>query len=115
MRAAAQMAVRYQEAADAGAPFGFDIMEDEDEEDAPEDDGIFNAEHFYFFKRYFTKEEAKTFLAGATDACENALESMFSLEDGDEDDDDDDDDDDIDDDDDDEDDFMNPDTPWKDE
>jgi len=114
-----KMASRYQEAIDSGPPFGMDELIEGEGEDGDDDDDdeemfgdIFNAEHFYFFKQFFTPAEAKKFMDGADDASEAALTSAFAdeeeEEEGEEEEEDDDDDED-----DDEFDWMDPDTPWK--
>ena len=59
---------------------------EEDEEDEEDEDQIMLPEHFFHFKKYFTEEEAATFVAGAADggkltnAVEEALESLCGVD-----------------------------------
>jgi len=109
-----KMAVRYQQAMDSGPPFGWAFESEDDDNDDVAEDAIFNAEHFYWFKQWFTVAQAKKFIDGADKATDAALDSMFTLPDGfDEDDDDDEEDDEDDDLDDDDEDWMDPSMPWK--
>jgi len=115
-----KMASRYQEAIDSGPPFGMDELIEGEGEDGDDDDDdeemfgdIFNAEHFYFFKQFFTPAEAKKFMDGADDASEAALTSAFADEEEEEEEGEEEEEDDDDDEDDDEFDWMDPDTPWK--
>ena len=85
-----KMASRYQEAIDTSPPIGMGSLmygeesDEEHDEDDEEDDifaEVFNAEHFYFFKKFFTPAEAKAFIEAADDASEAALTSMFEEDD----------------------------------
>ena len=110
-----KMAVRYQQAMDSGPPFGWAFESDEDATDDIAEDAIFNAEHFYWFKQWFTIAQAKKFIDGADAATDAALDSMFTLPDGFDEDDDDEEDEEEDDefDEEDDDDWMDPNMPWK--
>ena len=88
-----------------------DEDDEEDEDEEGEVDELFNPCHFFFFKQFFSKAEAREFIDKYDEVEKQVLDSMFEEavdDEGEEDDEDEEDEeDDVD--------WMDPNTPWKDE